>query len=258
MPRFALKIEYNGQGFYGWQRQNSLPTIQGEIEQALAKLEPNLPNIRAAGRTDTGVHGLGQVAHCDMLKDWKTDRLKGALNFHLQPAKISVIDCAQVEPDWHARFSATSREYLFRIVCRAAPVTHDAGLVWQLRHPLDVEAMREGALQLLGTHDFTTFRSTMCQAATPIKTLDAINIQLHSYPGGTEVRFHVRARSFLHNQVRSLVGSLERVGAHSWKPNQVGDALRAKDRSACGPVCPPDGLYLEHVSYKKTPFDGHN
>ena len=258
MPRFALKVEYNGQGFHGWQRQSSLPTIQGEIERALAKLEPNLPNIRAAGRTDTGVHGVGQVAHGDMLKDWKADRLKGALNFHLQPAKISVIDCALAEPDWHARFSATSREYLFRIVCRAAPVTHDAGLVWQSRRPLDVEAMREGALQLLGTHDFTTFRSTMCQASTPIKTLDAIDIHLHSYPGGTEVRFHVRARSFLHNQVRSLVGSLERVGANSWQPNELGDALRARDRTACGPVCPPDGLYLEHVSYTKNPFEGHN
>ena len=254
MPRFALKIEYNGQGFYGWQRQNSLPTIQGEIEQALAKLEPNLPNIRAAGRTDTGVHGLGQVAHCDMLKDWKTDRLKGALNFHLQPAKISVLDCVVVEPDWHARFSATSREYLFRIVCRAAPVTHDAGLVWQSRHPLDVEAMREGAQKLIGTHDFTTFRSTMCQAASPIKTLDEINISEHYYHGGSEVRFQVRARSFLHNQVRSLVGTLERVGAHAWQPYQVGDALGAKDRTACGPVCPPDGLYLENVSYEKNPF----
>ena len=254
MPRFALKIEYNGQGFYGWQKQNSLPTIQGEIEQALAKLEPNLPNIGAAGRTDAGVHGLGQVAHCDMFKDWKSERLKGALNFHLQPAKISVIDCAPVEPDWHARFLATSREYLFRIVCRAAPVTHDAGLVWQSRHPLDVKAMREGALQLLGTHDFTTFRSTMCQAASPIKTLDEINISEHYYPGGSEVRFKVRARSFLHNQVRSIVGTLERVGAHAWQPYQVGKALRAQDRTACGPVCPPDGLYLESVTYTENPF----
>jgi len=180
--------------------------------------------------------------------------LKGALNFHLQPAKISVIDCAPVEPDWHARFLATSREYLFRIVCRAAPVTHDAGLVWQSRRPLDVEAMREGALQLLGTHDFTTFRSTMCQAVSPIKTLDEINISECYYAGGSEVRFQVRARSFLHNQVRSLVGTLERVGAHAWQPNQVGKALRAQDRTACGPVCPPDGLYLENVTYTKNPF----
>ena len=254
MPRFALKIEYNGQGFYGWQKQNSLPTIQEEIEQALAKLEPNLPSIGAAGRTDAGVHALGQVAHCDMLKDWKSERLKGALNFHLQPTKISVIDCAPVESDWHARFLATSREYLFRIVCREAPVTHDAGLVCQSRHPLNVEAMREGALQLLGTHDFTTFRSTMCQAASPIKTLDEINISEHYYPGGSEVRFKLRARSFLHNQVRSLVGTLERVGARAWQPHQVGDALRSKDRTACGPVCPPDGLYLENVSYENNPF----
>jgi tRNA pseudouridine38-40 synthase len=159
-----------------------------------------------------------------------------------------------VEPDWHARFSAISREYLFRIVCRAAPVTHDAGLVWQSRNSLDVQAMREGALQLLGTHDFTTFRSTMCQAASPIKTLDEINISEHYYPSGSEVRFQVRARSFLHNQVRSLVGTLERVGAHAWQPKQVGKALRAQDRTACGPVCPPDGLYLENVTYTKNPF----
>ena len=258
MPRFAFKIEYNGQGFYGWQRQNSLCTIQGEIEQALAKLEPDLPNIIAAGRTDTGVHGLGQVAHCDMAKNWEAKRLKGALNFHLKPAKISIVDCAVVDTDWHARFSATGREYLFRLVCRAAPVTHDAGLVWQSRQLLDLEAMRKGAEQLLGTHDFTTFRSTMCQAASPIKTLDAIDISQHPYPEGSEVRFHVRARSFLHNQVRSLVGTLERVGAHAWQPNQVGEALRVQDRTACGPVCPPDGLYLENVSYENNPFKNAN
>tara|TARA_B100001094_G_scaffold322476_1_gene371866 strand:+ start:236 stop:1003 length:768 start_codon:yes stop_codon:yes gene_type:complete len=254
MPRFALKIEYDGKEFHGWQRQNELPTVQGKIEQALAKLEPDLPSICAAGRTDTGVHALGQVAHCDLIKDWPTNRLKGALNFYLKATKISIIDCALVKPDWHARFSAISREYLFRLVSRTSPVTHDAGLVWQIKHPLDLDAMRAGALQLLGTHDFTTFRSTMCQATSPIKTLDEINITESDYPGGSEVKFQIRARSFLHNQVRSIVGTLERIGSHAWQPSKIGEALKAKDRSACGPVCPPDGLYLANVSYQSEPF----
>ena len=254
MPRFALKIEYNGQEFHGWQRQNELPTVQGKIEQALAKLEPDSSSISAAGRTDAGVHALGQVAHCDLIKDWKTNHLMSALNFHLKPAKISIINCALVKPDWHARFSAIDREYLFRIVCRRAPVTHDAGLVWQLKHPLDLDAMRTGALQLLGTHDFTTFRSTMCQAKSPIKTLDEVNIKSQDYPGGSEVRIQVCARSFLHNQVRSIVGSLERVGTNAWQSSKIGEALKAKERNACGPVCPPDGLYLVNVIYQSDPF----
>ena len=254
MPRYALKIEYHGQGFYGWQRQNGLPTVQGALEQALTKLESDLPNIAAAGRTDTGVHGLGQVAHCDMQKDWDSEKLKGALNFHLKPNKIAIIACALVDPEWHARFSAVGRDYLFRLVCRRAPVTHDAGLVWQSRHPLDIEAMREGAAYLLGTHDFTTFRSTMCQAKSPVKTLDVLDLSTHDYHAGTEIRFHVKARSFLHNQVRSLVGSLERVGAGAWAPERMIETLAAQDRSACGPVCPPDGLYLENVRYPTDVF----
>ena len=254
MPRYALKIEYHGQGFYGWQRQNGLPTVQGALEQALTKLESDLPNIAAAGRTDTGVHGLGQVAHCDMQKDWDSEKLKGALNFHLKPNKIAIIACALVDPEWHARFSAVGRDYLFRLVCRRAPVTHDAGLVWQSRHPLNIEAMREGAAYLLGTHDFTTFRSTMCQAKSPVKTLDVLDLSTHDYHAGTEIRFHVKARSFLHNQVRSLVGSLERVGAGAWAQERMIEALAAQDRSACGPVCPPDGLYLENVRYPTDVF----
>ena len=254
MPRYALKIEYHGQGFYGWQRQNGLPTVQGALEQALTKLESDLPNIAAAGRTDTGVHGLGQVAHCDMQKDWESEKLKGALNFHLKPNRIAIIACALVDPEWHARFSAVGRDYLFRLVCRRAPVTHDAGLVWQSRHPLNIEAMREGAAYLLGTHDFTTFRSTMCQAKSPVKTLDVLDLSTHDYHAGTEIRFHVKARSFLHNQVRSLVGSLERVGAGAWAPARMAEALAAQDREACGPVCPPDGLYLENVRYPTDVF----
>ena len=257
MPRYALKIEYHGQAFYGWQRQNDLPTVQRALEQALGKLETDLPNIAAAGRTDTGVHGLGQVAHCDMQKIWGTEKLKGALNFHLKPNRITILDCALVNPDWHARFSAVGRDYVFRLVCRPAPVTHDAGLVWQSRHPLDIDAMRTGAAYMLGTHDFTTFRSTMCQAKSPVKTLDVLDLSVHDYHAGKEVRFHVKARSFLHNQVRSLVGSLERVGAGAWAPERMAEALAAKDRSTCGPVCPPDGLYLENVRYSTDVFAKH-
>jgi tRNA pseudouridine38-40 synthase len=254
MPRYALKIEYHGQGFYGWQRQSDLPTVQGALEQALAKLESDLPNVAAAGRTDTSVHSLGQVAHCDMQKDWDSEKLKGALNFHLKPNRIAIIACALVDPEWHARFSAVGRDYLFRLVCRGAPATHDAGLVWQSRRPLDIEAMRAGAAYLLGTHDFTTFRSTMCQAKNPVKTLDVLDLSAHDYHAGTEIRFHVKARSFLHNQVRSLVGSLERVGAGAWAPERMVEALAAQDRAACGPVCPPDGLYLENVRYPTDVF----
>ena len=254
MPRFALKIEYNGLQFSGWQRQADQTTVQGQIERALSKLEPGVPSIAAAGRTDAGVHGLGQVAHCDMAKEWAPERLMGALNFHLKPDPISVVDCRAVDQDFHARFSAQSRSYLFRLVCRRAPVTHDAGLVWQVGHSLNVYAMRQGAAHLIGHHDFTTFRSVMCQSKSPVKSIDRIDISAMDYPMGTEVRFNVHARSFLHNQVRSIVGTLERVGAGAWDPDRVKAALEAHDRAACGPVCPPQGLYLEHVGYDPDPF----
>lgn len=255
MPRYALKVEYNGQPFSGWQRQADLPTVQGTIEDALAKLEPRAHTIAGAGRTDAGVHALGQVAHCDMDKDWDPFRLSEALNFHLRPAPVAIVDCALVSDDWHARFSATERRYLFRLVTRRAPLTFEAGQVWRVNYPLDVAAMRAGAAHLIGLHDFTTFRSSICQAASPVKTLDALEIEEQARPhGGQEIRFHVRARSFLHNQVRSFVGTLERVGAGAWEPDRVRDALEACDRSACGPVCPPDGLYLAGVGYDDDPF----
>lgn len=256
MPRFALKIEYNGTGFSGWQRQSDQTTVQGEIENALQRLEPDVPSIAAAGRTDAGVHALGQVAHCDMVKDWDPNRLMGALNYHLKAHAISIVACARVAPDWHARFDATERQYRFRLVCRRAPVTHDARLVWQVGHGLDLKAMQDGAAHLIGLHDFTTFRSVMCQSKSPVKTLDEISIVLADYPGGQEFTFFLRARSFLHNQVRSIVGSLERVGAGSWDPDRMRTALEAADRSACGPVCPPQGLYLSHVVYQDDPFIG--
>lgn len=254
MPRYALKIEYHGAPFAGWQRQNDQPSVQGSIEHALSKLEPGNHTIAAAGRTDAGVHATGQIAHCDLVKNWDPFRLSEALNFHLKPLPISIVDCALVADDWHARFSATERRYLFRLVSRRAPITHDAGLVWQIKHPLDVEAMQQGADYLLGKHDFTTFRSTICQAQSPVKTLDELRIEQHSFPSGFEYHFHVRARSFLHNQVRSFVGTLERVGAGAWQPQDVKRALDAKLRAACGPVSPPQGLYLAEVTYPDNPF----
>jgi tRNA pseudouridine38-40 synthase len=254
MPRYALKVEYHGAPFSGWQRQKDLPSVQGTIEAALAKLEPGSHTIAAAGRTDAGVHALGQVAHCDMIKDWDPFRLSEALNFHLKPAPVAIIAAASVADDWHARFSAVERQYLFRVLTRRAPATHDKGQVWQVPHALDIDAIQQAADLLIGRHDFTTFRSTMCQAASPLKTLDELRVEQVQGLSGSEVHFHVRARSFLHNQVRSFVGTLERVGAGSWEPRDVKDALDARDRAACGPVCPPQGLYLAQVGYAERVF----
>lgn len=254
MPRYALKVEYHGAPFAGWQRQKDQPSVQGAIEAALAKLEPGPHTIAAAGRTDAGVHALAQVAHCDMTRDWDAFRLAEALNHHLKPAPVAIVDCAPTPDDWHARFSAVERQYMFRLLMRRAPATHDAGLVWQVKHPLDAKAMQAGADRLLGRWDFTTFRSSICQADSPVKTLDRLDVTPLEGPSGPEIRFYVRARSFLHNQVRSFVGTLERVGAGAWTPDDVTSALQAKDRAACGPVCPPQGLYLAGVVYPQDPF----
>ena len=254
MPRYALKIEYDGAPFVGWQRQQSQVSVQGSIEEALSNLENKEHTIAGAGRTDAGVHAKCQVAHCDLNKEWEPFRLSEALNFHLRPLPVAVIDCALVDKDWHARFSALERKYLFRLLVRRAPSTHEAGLVWQIGHSLDLSKMVEASKYLLGKHDFTTFRSSMCQAKSPIKTLDEIKIDRIEGWSGEEFRFQLRARSFLHNQVRSFVGTLERVGAGSWKPVDVKNALEAKDRSACGPVSPPHGLYLTDVVYEPNPF----
>ncbi|MHC0053370.1 tRNA pseudouridine(38-40) synthase TruA [Actibacterium sp. D379-3] len=254
MPRYALKIEYDGAPFAGWQRQADLPTVQGAVEAALAKLEPGPHTIAAAGRTDAGVHALGQVAHCDMVKDWDAFRLSEALNYHLKPQPVAILTAARVSDEFHARFSALERQYLFRLISRRAPVTHERGKVWQVQHPLALEPMQQAARHLLGRHDFTTFRAALCQAASPVKTLDELRIEAFDIPHGREFRFHVRARSFLHNQVRSFVGTLERVGAGAWAPEDVAHALAARDRAACGPVCPPQGLYLARVGYPADPF----
>ena len=254
MPRYALRIEYHGAPFAGWQRQADQPSVQGAIEAALAELEPRDHTIAAAGRTDAGVHATAQVAHCDMEKDWDPFRLSEALNWHLKPEPVAITACALMPDDWHARFSAIERRYLFRLISRRAPLTVEAGLAWRVNHPLSLAPMQEAANHLIGKHDFTTFRSSICQADSPVKTLDELRIEEIARPDGAEFRFHVRARSFLHNQVRSFVGTLERVGAGAWAPQDVKAALDARDRAACGPVCPPDGLYLAGVGYPEDPF----
>jgi tRNA pseudouridine38-40 synthase len=254
MPRYALLIDYDGGPFAGWQRQSHLPSVQGAIEAALARLTPGDYVVTGAGRTDAGVHATGQVAHVDIARDWDVLRLMGAINAHLRPQPVAVLQVARVADDFHARFSARERRYLFRLQGRRAPVTHDAGRVWQVGHGLDLAAMQAGAAHLIGKHDFTTFRSAFCQAASPVKTLDAITITESPVPGGTEYRFGLRARSFLHNQVRSIVGTLERVGAGAWAPDDVKTALEACNRQACGPVCAPQGLYLTGVGYPDDPF----
>ncbi|MBE0413343.1 tRNA pseudouridine(38-40) synthase TruA [Yoonia sp.] len=254
MPRYALLVEYDGAPFSGWQRQTSQPSVQAAIETALARLEPRAHSIAAAGRTDAGVHALGQVAHCDLTRDWDPFRLSEALNYHLKPAPVAILACARVADDWHARFDAVERQYLFRLISRRAPLTSEAGQLWRVNHDLDADAMQAAAARLVGHHDFTTFRSSICQAKSPVKTLDELRVEVVARPIGTEYRFHVRARSFLHNQVRSFVGTLERVGAGAWTPDDVTAALNARDRAACGPVSPPMGLYLAAVRYPVMPF----
>ena len=245
MPRYKLTIEYHGGPFVGWQRQDNGPSVQGAVEAALRALEADAPGIAGAGRTDAGVHATGQVAHCDLSAEWDPFRLAEALNWHLKPAPVAVLAAERVAEDFHARFSATGRRYLYRILCRRAPLTIEKGLAWRVGHDLDAAAMQAAADSLIGRHDFTTFRSAQCQAESPVKTLDEFRVERLD----GEIRLHLAARSFLHNQVRSFAGTLERVGAGKWPPARVAEALAARDRAACGPVAPPDGLYLTAVTY---------
>lgn len=254
MPRFALRIEYDGGPFAGWQRQPALPSVQAALEAAVARLQPGGAPVAGAGRTDSGVHARGQVAHVDMARDWAPFRLREALNAHLRPHPVAVVEVARVHDAFHARFGAIERRYLFRLIARRAPLAHDRGRAWRVGHALDLDAMRAGAAHLVGRHDFTTFRAALCQADSPLRTLDEIAVEASDYPGGAEFRFRLRARSFLHNQVRSIVGTLERVGQGAWAPGRVAAALAARDRKACGPVCPPHGLYLDAVTYPQDPF----
>ncbi|MEM6623476.1 MAG: tRNA pseudouridine(38-40) synthase TruA [Pseudomonadota bacterium] len=245
MPRYKLTIEYHGGPFVGWQRQAEGISVQGVIEEALRQLQADAPGIQGAGRTDAGVHALGQVAHADLAGDWDPFRLSEALNYHMKPHPVAIVAAERVEDDFHARFAAVRRHYIYRVEARRAPLTVTRGLVWRAPGPLDVAAMRAAAAHLIGKHDFTTFRSAQCQAASPVKTLDRLDVAAE----GEEIVFYLDARSFLHNQVRSLVGTLERVGAGRWSPDDVAQALVAADRAACGPVAPPDGLYLTKVDY---------
>ncbi len=245
MLRYKLTVEYRGTDFCGWQRQENGRAVQQAVEEALRAVEPDAPSVIAAGRTDAGVHATGQVVHCDLSKDWEPNRLRRSLNHFLHPEPVSIVEAEPVEAEFHARFDAKARHYLYRVLARPARPALLRGLVWHVHKPLDAEAMRAGAAHLTGHHDFTTFRSVHCQSASPVKTLDTLDIEERD----GEIRFSVKARSFLHNQVRSFVGTLVQVGAGRWSPERVAEALAAADRAACGPVAPPDGLYLERVVY---------
>lgn len=245
MTRFRLTIEYDGAGFVGWQRQANGLAVQQALEQAVAAFSGETVTVIAAGRTDAGVHALGQVVHVDLERPTAPFTLLKALNAHLRPQRVSVVVAAAVPADFHARFSARGRTYLYRILNRSAPPTLDSGRVWHVAKPLNVRAMQQGARFLIGRHDFTTFRSTHCQAASPVKTLAALTVKRQ----GDEVLIRAKARSFLHNQVRSMVGTLKRVGDGGWVPRDVATALAARDRAASGPVAPAHGLYLVEVAY---------
>jgi tRNA pseudouridine38-40 synthase len=245
MTRYRLTIEYDGSGFVGWQRQDNGPSVQQAVEEAVFGFCGERTHVYGAGRTDAGVHATGQVAHVDIAKSTTADIVRDALNAHLRPAPVSVLAAAMVDDAFHARFSATGRRYLYRIVNRRAPLALDAGRAWQVGTPLDAEAMAEAAARLLGRHDFTSFRSAACQATSPIKTLDRLDVMR----AGEEIRLEIAARSFLHNQVRIMAGTLKLVGEGKWSADYVSAALAARDRTKGGPTAPPDGLYLAEVRY---------
>lgn len=245
MPRYRIIIEYDGTPFTGWQSQPGGKTVQDAIMKALLRMSGERVIVRAAGRTDAGVHAMGQVAHFELGKDWEAFRVREAMNYHLRPAPVAVLECAEVDETFDARFSATARHYLYRILTRRAPPALDRNRVWPLFANLDAEAMHDAAGYLVGHHDFTTFRAAACQAKSPVRTLDRLDVSR----AGEEIHIHASARSFLHNQVRSIVGSLKLVGEGKWQPRDLQRALQAADRSACGPVAPPQGLYLTRVEY---------
>jgi tRNA pseudouridine38-40 synthase len=245
MPRYKLILEYDGTPFAGWQIQAEQTTVQGVLTLAVAGFAGESTLVQGAGRTDAGVHARAQVAHVDLAKDWDADTVRDALNAHLRPHPVAVLAAEKVADDFNARTSARKRHYLYRIVNRRADLTLDLGRAWRVPRPLDVQAMQAGARHLIGKHDFTTFRSTECQAKSPLKTLDQLDVTRD----GEEVTVRASARSFLHNQVRSMVGTLVTVGEGKWAPEDVARALAARDRSACGQVAPPDGLYLMRVDY---------
>ncbi len=252
MPRYRITIEYDGTPFVGWQRQANGPSVQQALEEAIARLTGETVTVQGAGRTDAGVHARGQVAHFDLSRPFSLRSLRDGLNHHLRPAPVVVLAAAEVDESFHARFSAVRRTYLYRILNRRSPPALDRQRVWHVPVPLDAGVMHEAAQVLVGRHDFTTFRASQCQAASPVKTLDAIRVERQ----GEEVRLHVSARSFLHNQVRSIAGSLKLVGEGKWTAGDLRAALEARDRTACGPVAPPEGLYLVQVEYPDSEATG--
>jgi tRNA pseudouridine38-40 synthase len=247
MPRYRLDIEYDGTAYAGWQRQDGPATVQGAIEQAIKGFSGEDVTLRGAGRTDAGVHATGQVGHVDLAKTWRDDTVRDAINAHLQMAgaAVAILAAYAVPDDFDARFSATGRQYLYRILNRRAPAALERNRVWVVQKKIDADAMHEAAQVLVGRHDFTTFRSLQCQASSPLRTLERFDVVRK----GDEIEIHAAARSFLHNQVRSMVGTIKRVGEGAWTAADVKAALEAKDRAACGSVAPPFGLYLTKVDY---------
>ncbi|CAA7616593.1 tRNA pseudouridine synthase A [Magnetospirillum sp. LM-5] len=245
MPRYRLLVEYDGTPFVGWQRQPLGDSVQGVLEQALAKLCGQPVMVQCAGRTDAGVHASGQVAHVDLPREYSADAVRDAANFHAKPHPVAVLRAELVPDDFHARFSAVGRAYVYRILNRRAPSVLDKNRVWWVPVGLDVQRMQDGANHLLGCHDFTSFRAAACQAASPVKHLDVLDVRRC----GEMIEIHAAARSFLHHQVRNMVGTLKLVGEGKWSPDDVRIALEARARAAAGPTAPPEGLYLTTVRY---------
>ncbi len=245
MTRFKLVVEYDGRGFVGWQRQANGLSLQEVLEEAVFRFCGERVTSHVAGRTDAGVHALGQVAHLDIERAAAPEVVRDALNFHLKPHPVAVLRAEPVGPDFHARFSARERAYLYRIVNRRAPLTLNRGRAWLVQAPLDFRAMQAGAAHLVGCHDFSSFRAAECQAKSPVKTLDRLELSRE----GEAILVHARARSFLHHQVRNMVGSLKLVGEGTWTSSDIRRVLDARDRRVAGPTAPPDGLYLLEVVY---------
>jgi tRNA pseudouridine38-40 synthase len=245
VTRWRLTIEFDGTPFMGWQRQDHGPSVQQALEEALFRMTGELAAIHAAGRTDAGVHALAMSAHADVAKTFTAHRLREGLNALVRPHPVSILAAEPVADDWHARFSCVGRRYRYRILNRRAPPALDRGKVWHIGAPLDAESMAEGAAKLLGNHDFTTFRSAHCQSQSPVKTLDSLKVSRV----GEEIHIAAAARSFLHHQVRSMVGCLALVGRGQWQPDDMRKALEARDRAALGLNAPPDGLYFVEALY---------
>ena len=246
MPCYKLTIEYDGRPFVGWQVQDNGPTVQGVLAAAVAAFSGEKTSVHGAGRTDAGVHALAQVGHLDLTKDWEADKVRDALNAHLRPHPVAIIAAEVVDDTFDARFSATKRHYLYRIINRRADLTFERGRAWRIAKPLNSAAMHQAAQRLVGKHDFTTFRHAECQAKSPVKTLD----QLDVHRIRDDIHITAAARSFLHTQVRSMVGALALAGEGKWSADDVSAALAKCDRTACAPVAPPDGLYLTSVDYE--------